>query len=226
MRSSAGIAYLTLEAGFLEFALDAGFLTVEAGFADARDAGFVAFDAGFSDVALDSGLAAALEAGLACHATAGKPPVPPTHEWSKRTFLDGGASSAGAAGGSAGSSASLSMEVRFLPLVDFGLGASVDSSTDSLASPSFSSAGLAFFARGLAAFFVGSSTFGCSFMREERRGSAGASVAGGAVALRGMGRMGKGGGICGGSVSRETRLTLLRLNFINALWINKQNSIT
>lgn len=70
-----------METGFLELALDAGFLTVEAGFADARDEGFVAFDAGFSDVALDSGLAAALEAGfdsgLAYHATAGKPPRPP-----------------------------------------------------------------------------------------------------------------------------------------------------
>jgi hypothetical protein len=66
-----------LETGFLELALDAGFLAVETGFPVARDEGFVTFDAGFSDVALeaglvaDSGLAAALEAGfdsgLACH---------------------------------------------------------------------------------------------------------------------------------------------------------------
>lgn len=71
------IAYLTLETGFLDPALDAGFFTVEAGFADARDDGLAAFDVGFSDVvleagleaglvadALDSGGAAAFEAGL------------------------------------------------------------------------------------------------------------------------------------------------------------------
>lgn len=78
-----------MEAGFLEPALDAGFLAVEAGFPAARDEGFVAFDAGFSDVALeaglmaDSGLAAALEAGfdsgLACHATATCEPPRPLH---------------------------------------------------------------------------------------------------------------------------------------------------
>ena len=99
------ITHLTLEAGFLEPALDAGFLTVETGFPVARDEGFVTFDAGFSDVALeaglvaDSGLAAALEggldSGLACHATTtGEPPRPHTHEGTERTFLDGGASSA------------------------------------------------------------------------------------------------------------------------------------
>jgi hypothetical protein len=39
---------LTLDAGFLEPALDAGFLAVvEAGLADARDVGFVALEAGF-----------------------------------------------------------------------------------------------------------------------------------------------------------------------------------
>lgn len=60
------ITHLTLEAGFLEPALDAGFLAVEAGFADARDEGFVAFDAGFSDVALEAGLVAeTLDSGLA-----------------------------------------------------------------------------------------------------------------------------------------------------------------
>lgn len=77
-----------MEAGFLELALDAGFLAVDAGLADARDEGFAAFDTGFSDVALeaglvpealDSGLAAALEAGfdsgLACYMTSrGEPP--------------------------------------------------------------------------------------------------------------------------------------------------------
>lgn len=95
----------------------------------------------------------------------------------------------GSAVGSAGSSASLSVVVRFLPLVDLGLVASTVSSAESLSSPSFSSAGLTFFARGFAAFFGGASAFGCSFMREERRGSAEA-YAEGAAALRGIVRGG------------------------------------
>ena len=69
----------TLETGFFELALDAGFLAVDAGLADAFEAGFAdpardALDAGFSaafeagldaGAALLAGLEAALEAGLA-----------------------------------------------------------------------------------------------------------------------------------------------------------------
>lgn len=108
----------------------------------------------------------------------------------ERTFLDDGASCGAAsswtAAASTGCSASLSAEVRFLPLADFGLAASAGSSAGSSASPSFSSAGLTFFARGFAGFFGGNSGFGCSFMRDERRGSARASVEAGAAALRGI----------------------------------------
>lgn len=71
LHSIVAITPLTLEAGFLEPALDAGFLVVEAGFAEARDEGFVVLETGFSDAALEAGLvalgsgwAAALEAGL------------------------------------------------------------------------------------------------------------------------------------------------------------------
>lgn len=64
MANTAATSHPTLDAGFLDPALDAGFLAVEAGLADARDEGLVAFDAGFSDGPLDSGLAAALEAGF------------------------------------------------------------------------------------------------------------------------------------------------------------------
>ena len=71
----------TLEAGFLEPALDAGFFAVvDGGFADARDAGLLAppaaLEAGLLDVpaaldggfeaAFEGGFEAALEAGLAC----------------------------------------------------------------------------------------------------------------------------------------------------------------
>ena len=69
----------TLETGFFELALDAGFLAVDAGLADAFEAGFAdpareALDAGFSaafeagldaGAALLAGLEAALEADLA-----------------------------------------------------------------------------------------------------------------------------------------------------------------
>ena len=56
---------LTLDAGFLEPALEAGFLTVvESGLADARDAGLVAFEAGFAGAAWEAGFEAALDAGF------------------------------------------------------------------------------------------------------------------------------------------------------------------
>ncbi len=54
-----------MDAGFFDPARDAGFLAVDAGFAEAREAGFAlaARDAGFAEPARD-----ALEAGLAAAA--------------------------------------------------------------------------------------------------------------------------------------------------------------
>lgn len=55
----------TLDAGFLEAALEAGFLAVvESGLADARDAGFAALEAGFAGAAWEAGFEAALDAGF------------------------------------------------------------------------------------------------------------------------------------------------------------------
>lgn len=188
-----------LDAGFLEPALETGFLAfVDAGFADARDAGFSALEAGLADAALDAGFGAVLETGLegaaldaglalddgfASALDAGLA----TALESGLAFFAGGASapSSGAAtSSSSSSSTSFSVTERFLPLADFGL----DSfSPSSVASPSCpSAAGLTFFARGLAGgFLAGGPGFGCSFMRVERLGSAGAPVAA-AASLRGI----------------------------------------
>jgi len=55
----------TLDAGFLEPALEAGFLAVvERGLADARDAGLAVLEAGFAGDAWEAGFEAALDAGF------------------------------------------------------------------------------------------------------------------------------------------------------------------
>lgn len=100
----------------------------------------------------------------------------------ERTFLEGGLS---ASSGTAAppSSASLSAVERFLPLADFGLGSC---SSSAVVSASLASAGLAFLPRGFGGAFFGRSGFGCSFMREERRGSAGEFIVDAAATLRGI----------------------------------------
>lgn len=55
----------TLDTGFLEPALEVGFLAVvEIGLADARDAGFAALETGFAGAAWEAGFEAALDAGF------------------------------------------------------------------------------------------------------------------------------------------------------------------
>lgn len=191
--SSVGAS--ALDAGFLDPALEAGFLAfVDAGFADARDAGFSALEAGLADSALDTAFEADLDTGLGADLDAGAAldddlasaldaGLAAAFE-SGLAFFAGGAS-APSTGAAASSSTSFSAAERFFPLALFGL-ASFWSSA--VVSPSCPSVGLVFFARGLAAgFFAGGSAFGCSFMRVERLGSAGAPIVGAATAaLRGI----------------------------------------
>lgn len=183
----------TLEAGFLDSARDAGFFVAadEAGLADAREAGLVdaareagftepareAFDTGFVVVAaaFDAGLVAealetGFEAGLA-YRRVKVSELPYRYllqmKSARLTLLDGGGFSPSAVSAPlvAGSSASRSVTVRFLPLVDLGFSAT------SLFS--FSSSDLAFFTLGFTGAFLGAaSALGRSLIRAERRGSA------------------------------------------------------
>ncbi len=174
----------TLDAGFFDPARDAGFLVVDAGFTDvleggfalaARDPGFAepardAFDAGLAAAALLAGLAAALEAGFA-YATVSEGRREASRPKPRgRTFFAGGPSPLTAG---APSSASFSVAVRLRPFDDLGF-----------SSPS-AAGSLIFLDRGLAGAFLGAgSGLGCSLIRVERRGSAGASEV--AVGLRGI----------------------------------------
>lgn len=127
--SSVGAS--ALDAGFLDPALEAGFLAfVDAGFADARDAGFSTLEAGLADPALDTAFEAGLDTGLDADLDGGA-----TLDDDFASALDAGlagalesglvffagGASAPSTGAVASSSTSFSAVERFLPLAVFGL---------------------------------------------------------------------------------------------------------
>jgi len=137
----------TLDTGFLDPALEVGL--VEA----AREAGLETLDAGLAAV-LETGLAEATETGLAAAWDAGLEEGALAFD-AGLTFFSAG-SSVSSSAPFASSSA-----LRFFPRGALGF--------SSLSAPSLS----AFFALGFAGAFLGAaaSSFGCSLIREERRGS-------------------------------------------------------